>query len=200
MGKGRSGYARAVWRSASKAFAESPLALWVALLPLAGCAEGVGGVELSWAFFDRDVHTVYPRGDQTDSCALGGRAGDAARPYDLNVRLTVLEACEEEDPIGTCDPVVDATFECDRFRGLIPELPSSDEPYLMHVEVRVSPEGEDAFTAAPDCVAAPGPRLRTVRAGRVTDLAVYQFVIDATRFDSGAKSLDRRLDVEACRP
>jgi hypothetical protein len=112
----------------------------------------------------------------------------------------VLEACEADDPLASCDTVTEATFDCDRFRGLIPELPSSEDPYLMHVEVRVSPDGGDPFTAAPDCIAAPGPRARTVRPGRITDLAVYQLVIDATRFDPGASELDRRLDVEACQP
>lgn len=175
-------------------------AWWAALVVLSGCAQGVGGVELSWAFFDRDVRTVYPRGDQTDACGLGGRAGEQARAYDLNVRLTVLEQCDEGAPLDDCTTVIDRTFDCDRFRGLIPELPSSEDPYLMAVDVRVTPSGGDPYTAAPGCIAAPGPRLRTVRAGRITDLAVYQFVIEATKFDSGSDNLNRKLDVEGCQP
>jgi len=152
---------------------------------------------LTWAFFDRELDTLFPRGELADSCELRGRRGDQARLYELEVRLTVSGPCGDDEPVDSCPVVAQERFSCDRFRGYLPEVPSSEDPYLMSVEVVVVPEDADAFVAGPECVAVAGPRERTVLPGRITDLATYQLIVDAVGFGGGA-SLGSRLDLEAC--
>jgi hypothetical protein len=171
----------------------------VGSIALSGCGEDIGGVELSWAFHDRDLGTVFPRGDHRDSCRFVGREGESPRTYDLNVRLTVQGPCVEGEAPEDCEIVARESFGCTRYRGYLPDVPTAAEPYLMTVDVLVNPAGAPPFAALPTCVAVPGPRTRTVRAGHVTDLAVYQLIVDATRFGQG-EDLDGRLDLEACAP
>lgn len=165
---------------------------------LAGCADDLGGIELSWAFVDSDLDNIFPRGDEQDVCRLDGILDEQSRQYNLNVRLTVLGPCVDGEPIEDCAELTDETFPCDRFRGYLPEVPTSDEAYLMKVDAIVDPLGGAPFLASPDCIAVPGPRARTVRPGHVTDLAVYQLVVDAERFSSTGNTEDQ-LDINACR-
>ncbi len=114
------------------------------------------------------------------------------------MRLSIYDACDAEQSVADCEPLVRTTFDCNRFRGYLPEVPSSEDPYLMHVDVRVNPRSEPPFSAGAACVAVAGSRERSIRPGRITDLAVYQLVVDALAFDPDSGQLDDRLDLEAC--
>jgi hypothetical protein len=152
-------------------------------------------VELSWAFFDRDLRTVFPRGDEKDACRFVGDVDGTERQYDLNVRLSLIGPCADNEEFEDCEVAEEHTFDCNRFRGYLPEVPAELDPYVMRVDVLVNPRSDPRFVASPKCVAVPGPRERTIRPGHVTDLAVYQFVVDATSFATGGSD---PLDLEAC--
>jgi hypothetical protein len=64
----------------------------------------------------------------------------------------------------------------------------------MIVEAMVDPTDTSPFVPISSCLTAPGPRVRQVRPGRITDLELYQFVVHA---------IDNQgllLDIDACRP
>lgn len=173
----------------------------LALAALAGgCAEDAGAVELAWVFVDRDGDAIYPggvftSGDERDSCDLAGVAGGRAVAYDLRVELEICDpACAAGCDAEECLVVPRHVFPCTTARGNEPEVPASDERYRFTVRATLDAPGlaEACRDPAPTCLAVPAPRERVVTAGRVTDLQVYQIVVDVDR------QSDPALDLEAC--
>ncbi len=80
------------------------------------------------------------------------------------------------------------------------DIPASEEPLLFDLRAVLSYQGLSCVSPAPDCVAVPGPRERKVRPGRVTDLQVYQVVIDtdADGRPAGGGLSRELLDLDAC--
>lgn len=156
-------------------------------------------VEVAWVFVDRDGDPIYPAGQfslgNRDSCDLPGRLGGDPVRYDLRFEL---EICDLACPGGCGDPqclVMDPlVFPCNTARGSERDVPASDDPYLFTVRSVITVESRDLVCREPlpTCVAVPGPRARSVRSGLVTDLQVYQVVIDVDQ------DHDDVLDLEAC--
>lgn len=171
------------------------------LAALAGaCGSDTGVVELAWVFVDRDGDPIYPGGvftvaDERDSCGLSGLQGARGVPYDLRVELEICDpACTAGCDAEECLVVPRHVFPCTTARGNDPDVPASSDPYRFTVRAIID---APALTAecrepAPTCVAVPAPRERVVTAGLVTDLQVYQIVLDVDR--QGEAS----LDLEAC--
>lgn len=157
----------------------------------------VGVVELSWQFVDRDGTRIFPGGqlelEKRDACNLPGRLGGDRVEYDLDVQVSI---CDED--CGNCDDPAclvmnPLRFSCETFRGSDPDVPSSEQPYLFFVQPIIDVDRSDVQCIPdPSCVATPGPRRREVRPGLVTDLAVYQFVVDIEL------NRDEVLNLEAC--
>lgn len=183
------------------------------------CGANTAIVELDWAFVDRDGVAIFPGGkilENRDSCSLTGRDDLGTRSYALNVALVIedvscVESFEASGETGsgdgdgdgdgagdrsTCE-IARELFDCERARGAITEVPVSDEPYLMRVEVWADPEGEDEtpFEVDTACIAVPGPRTRRVEGGKIADLAVYQLVANAIFEDEIGAGL---LDLPGC--
>jgi hypothetical protein len=167
------------------------------------CTVDTGVVEVAWAFVDRDGEQIFPGGlfdpAEEDACNLPGRRGDARVTFDLNVEIGI---CDPDCAAGCGDPscqvVSPLAFDCATSRGSDPDVPSSDDPYRFTFAALVAIDGGAVCRPDPTCVAVPGPRERTVRPGLVTDLQVYQIVVD---YDvdgpvTGVGSLD--LSQEAC--
>lgn len=177
----------------------------LALAALAvGCANDTGAVELAWAFVDRDGDAIYPggvftSGDERDSCDLPGLVGDPEAGdlvgFDLRVELEICDpgcaaGCDAEE----CLVVPRHVFPCTTARGNDPDVPASSEPYRFSVRAVLDAPGlaSECRDPAPGCLAVPAPRERVVTAGLVTDLQVYQIVVDVDRQGDAA------LDLEAC--
>ena len=166
---------------------------------MSGCADAEGLIEVYWQFEDQNLNRIFPQGASSDSCGFVSASGIR---YDLVVRLSVVEnsdacAAAPEDPgCQVIDPVV---FPCNRQRGTANPVPVSassdgtDPGYLMLVQTLIDPTDAQAFVPNTDCVIGPGPRIRKVRPGRITDLEVYQFVIKAVTVS------DYALDIDGCR-
>lgn len=169
------------------------LALAAALLSSGGCARQEGAVELDWSIVDGNFEDLFPGQHYSSSCALKSLArqsasSDPSNPryfsVDLNlqVRLTVyrcpdtlsVEECEQSKPVSRKE------FSCDHMRGTIGGLPSTEESYLFVVDPLLTVGNSPAFVPAQRCVATPGARRRRIRAGQITNLAVYQIVVQAT--------------------
>jgi hypothetical protein len=178
------------------------LALAAGSLLSSACTVDTGVVEVAWAFVDRDGEQIFPGGlfdpAESDACNLPGRFGETRVTYDLDVALEICDpACDAGCDDPACQVMSPLTFDCRTSRGSDPDVPSSDDPYRFTFRANVAIDGrEEACRPAPTCVAVPGPRERTVRPGLVTDLQVYQVVVD---FDLGASVTGRgALDLGAC--
>jgi len=166
-----------------------------ALLVTTSCGPQKGIVELDWKVVDAQLNSIFPGGSQSDTCGLRGRGAAGTRAYDLRVRLRVLDSgCAADDTTAACE-IASEIFDCDRARGALVDIPPSDNAYLMVVDAMVDLEDEDPYPILGACVAVPGPRLREVTAGHITDLSVYQLVAHAIDFDNPVANL---LDLEAC--
>jgi hypothetical protein len=186
---------------------KSRLAAGLALLALLGCGPDEGVVEVYWQFEDAQLDRIYPLGWRTSTCAFTDRAGDN---YDIVVRLTIAhytDACAEDHTDPSCHVVEPETFGCLTSRGTVTDVPPSsqdatetdDDPgYLMVVEPVIVPEASEAFVPISTCIGRPGPRVRRVRAGRITDLEIHEFIVHA--LDPAAEGNLRRIDLAACRP
>lgn len=172
----------------------------LALAALAGaCGDDTGAVELAWVFVDRDGDAIYPGGvftsdDERDSCDLPGAVGAQGVTYDLRVELEICDpACEAGCDADECLVVPRHEFPCITARGNDPDVPASEEPYRFTVRALLDAAvfGGECRDPAP-CLAVPAPRERVVTAGRVTDLQVYQIVVDVDRQG------DASLDLEEC--
>jgi hypothetical protein len=175
------------------------LLLLGAILLSGGCAEGEGIVEVYWQFEDRNLRRIFPQGDVSDTCEFVSASGIR---YDLRVRLSVTEnseACTAAPDDPGCPVIEPIVFPCNRRRGTAGSVPvsarddGSDPGYLMIVEAVIDPTDGPAFVPNSTCLVGPGPRVRKVRPGRITDLEVYQFVVDAVTIG------DYALDLDACR-
>ncbi|MFO7563856.1 MAG: hypothetical protein R6X02_14515 [Enhygromyxa sp.] len=173
--------------------------LLAALVLASACAEGEGIVEVYWQFEDRNLRRIFPQGDVGDTCEFTSASGIR---YDLRVRLRVLEnteACVAAPDDAACQIIDPVLFPCNRRRGTADLVPvsaredGSDPGYLMIVEALIDPTDGPAFVPNSTCLIGPGPRVRKVRPGRITDLEVYQFIVDAVTL--GAYD----LDLDACR-
>jgi hypothetical protein len=171
----------------------------LALAALASaCGNDTGSVELAWVFVDRDGDPIYPGGvftadDERDSCELPGTLGGQSTRYDLRVELEICDpGCTEGCDAEACLVVPRLMFPCTTARGNDPDVPASDTPYRFTVRALLDPEPLAECDPAPTCLAVPAPRERVVGAGLVTDLQVYQIVVDVDRQG------DRSLDLEAC--
>lgn len=178
----------------------------LALLALLGCGPDQGVVEVYWQFEDARLDRVYPLGYRTSTCAFTDRAGDN---FDIVVRLTIAhytDACTADHTDPSCHVVEPKQFGCLRARGTLTDVPpstadatetDSDPGYLMIVEPVIVPENSEAFVPISTCIARPGPRVRRVRAGRIADLEVHEFILHA--IDPDAEGDLSRIDLEACR-
>ena len=171
-------------------------ALACPLAAAGGCTVDTGVVELNWAFVDRDGDPIFPAGQfsvgRGDACGLAGRRGTASVDIDLEVQLDLCDADCDGDCEGDCRIVPAERPACDSARTTLTDVPASSDPYLFFVRaVVVTPQAE-CVAPPPDCIAVPGPRQRTVERGLVTDLQVWQLVVD---LDNAA---DEPLDLEAC--
>jgi hypothetical protein len=174
----------------------APLAL--AAVGMGACGNDTGAVELAWVFVDRDGDAIYPggvftSGDERDSCGLPGVAGGQGVTYDLRVELEICDpgcaaGCDAEE----CLVVPNHVFPCITARGNDPDVPASEEPYRFTVRAVLESPGLPGPCRDPACLAVPAPRERVVTAGLVTDLQVYQIVVDVDRQG------DASLDLEAC--
>lgn len=170
------------------------------LLSLSSCSQGDGIVEVYWQFEDAELQRVYPVGVEPDTCEFESQSGIL---YDLRVRLTIVEnteSCRDDWTNPDCQIIEPLLFPCNRSRGTALSVPASaaedgtDPGYLMVVEALVDPTDTEPFVPKSSCVAGPGPKVRQVRPGRITDLEVYQFIVEA---------IDNQgllLDIDACRP
>lgn len=162
------------------------------------CGESDGIVEVYWQFEDRNLKRIFPQGDVADTCEFTSASGIR---YDLRVRLTVLEnteACAATPDEPACQVIDPVLFPCNRRRGTADSVPVSagdghDPGYLMIVEALIDPTNGPAFVPNSSCLIGPGPRVRKVRPGRITDLEVYQFIVDAVTVG------DYDLDLDDCR-
>jgi hypothetical protein len=176
------------------------LLLGLALLgSTSACAEGEGIIEVYWQFEDRNVERIFPQGDVADTCEFTSASGIR---YDLRVRLNVVEntdACAATPDDAACQIIEPVLFPCNRQRGTADPVPisarddGSDPGYLMFVEAVIDPTDGPAFVPNSTCLVGPGPRVRQVRPGRITDLEVYEFIVDAVEVG------DYALDLDACR-
>lgn len=167
---------------------------------LGSCSDGNGIVEVYWQFNDAELRRVYPVGVEPDTCELESQSGVR---YDLRVRLTIVEntpTCSANWTDPGCQQIEQLLFPCNRSRGTALEVPPSaaddenDPGYLMIVETMVDPTDTSAFVPDSSCVTGPGPRVRQVFPGRITDLELYQFVVHAI------DTQGLLLDLDACRP
>lgn len=171
----------------------------IATLLASGCAEGEGIVELYWQFEDDDLRRIYPQGESADTCEFTSASGTR---YDLRVRLSIIEnsqACADDPGNADCQVIEPVLFPCNRARGTADPVPisaeqgGSDPGYLMFVDAVIDPSDGPAFVPNAECLIGPGPRVRKVRPGRITDLEVVQFIVSAVTVD------DYTLDLDACR-
>ena len=174
------------------------LALAPALASL-GCGESDGIVEVYWQIEDARLERVYPQGQRSDTCEFHSQSGIR---YDLRVRLTIVENtpdCTLDWSSEACQVIEPVLFPCNRSRGTAKSVPPSDleladEPgYLMVVEALIDPTDTEPFVPSSSCMVGPGPRVREVRPGRITDLEVYQFVFSAL------DHANAQIDIDSCR-
>lgn len=170
----------------------------LALVMLGSCGEGGGDgiVEVYWQFDDAELERLYPLGELPDTCELESRSGI---DYALLVRLTIArntEACAEDWANPDCQVIAPITFSCDRFRGTALSVPvsaeddGSDPGYLMVVEAVIDPTDTEPFVPERSCLAGPGPRVRRVKPGRITDLEIYQFIVLAIDIEAQRQAED----------
>jgi hypothetical protein len=159
------------------------------------CGEPEGLIELNWQFVD-----VSASDRVTPTCHVNARDSNGSRDLALRVRLTVSSAEEDCAEMALTDECIVAqeVFACDRERGTLDNVPASDEPYLLTVDVLADPDrDEPTFVPPPTCVATPGPRSRSIEAGRIADLGVYEIVVHALDLNGGFKG---RYNLENCGP
>jgi hypothetical protein len=176
----------------------APLAALAVTLGTSACGDDTGAVELAWVFVDRDGDAIYPGGvftsdDERDSCDLPGVAGEQGVAYTVRVELEICDpACAAGCDAEECRVVPNHVFPCTTARGNQPTVPASADPYRFTVRAVLDAPTFTSPCRDPACLAVPAPRERVVTAGLVTDLQVYQIVVDVDRQG------DATLDLEAC--
>jgi hypothetical protein len=158
--------------------------------------ENTGVVELNWVVVDRDGEAIFPAGQfmaSGDTCDLPGRRGDASVRYDLEVELGICDpSCDAGCNADECQIVAPTRYPCSVARGTDRNVPASEDPYLFTVRAVIAAPGGECRELEPPCIATPGPRERTVLRGLVTDLQVFQIIVNSD-IDAGDP-----LDLEAC--
>ena len=175
---------------------------------LTSCTPTEGYVEIAWALIDQGGTALYPDGTLTNTCNFVGLVdsgvdsgvdmqGDPVEtPVTLRFELLV---CDPECDGGCDDPecqvVAPRSFACNTARGSV-TVPSSGLDYRFETRVIAELDGDPACACAlsTECAQLPGPRDRKVRGGLVTDLQVYQIVLDLD--DPTTASLDLRTCCE----
>jgi hypothetical protein len=171
---------------------------WVAMSGSASACslEDTGVVEFNWSVVDRDGDAIFPAGQfmaSGDTCDLPGVRGDTRLDYDLQVELGICDAsCAAGCTADECQIVQPSRYPCTVARATDRDVPASEDPYLVIVRAVIATADGVCTELVPPCVATPGPRERTVHRGLVTDLGVFQIVVD-TDIDAGDP-----LDLEAC--
>ena len=173
--------------------------LWTAIVASGASAcslEDTGVVELNWSVVDRDGKAIFPAGQfmaSGDTCDLAGRRGDAIVRYDLEIELGICDpSCAAGCTADECQIVPPNRSPCTVARATDRDVPASEDPYLFTVRAVIAAPDRDCTELVPPCIATPGPRERTVSRGLVTDLQVFQIIVDT---DIGAGD---PLDLEAC--
>lgn len=184
--------------------ARAPLASRSALAALAlaagaaACSPTEGYVEAAWTIVDRKGEPIYPNGVLSDTCSFRGPTSPGGDDRDLALRVE-LRLCEPGCEGGCEDPACLVTdplrFQCLSARGSA-TVPASESPYIFQVEVIAEVGGDPACACAltPECAQIPGPRQRMVRPGLVTDLQVYQLILDVADPSRAA------IDLSECCP
>ncbi|MEZ4453211.1 MAG: hypothetical protein R3B09_27360 [Nannocystaceae bacterium] len=156
-----------------------------------GCTDTRGIVQIAWSFVDRGGNSVFP-GPLGDTCSFHGVVDGADRSFDLRVAVRL---CDPECSAGCgddgcllVDPLV---YSCLGARGSS-EVPAMDTPYEFKVEVLADLGSECTCVIEEPCAEVPGPRLRMVRTGLITDLQVYQLVLGL------ASPSQAELSLEGC--
>jgi hypothetical protein len=171
-------------------------ALWSLVVTTGACTEDTGVVEINWAVVDRDGDAIFPAGQfmaSGDTCDLPAIRGDTRLDYDLEVELVICDpecaaGCDAEE----CQVVAPTRHPCTVARATDRDVPASEEPYLFELRAVIdAPDGE-CIDHVPPCIATPGPRERPVHRGLVTDLQVFQIIVNS---DIDAND---PLDLEAC--
>jgi hypothetical protein len=183
------------------------LTLALVALSGSGCGRDEGVVEVYWQFEDATLERVYPLGYRATSCGFTDRSGIE---FDLRIQLTIVhytDECAADHTDPACQLVEPRLFDCERARGTITGVPpssedasatNSDPGYLMLVEPVIVPASGDSFVPTSTCIGRPGPRVRRVRPGHISDLEVHQFILHA--LDPSAEAGMKLIDLEACRP
>lgn len=177
--------------------ARACLAALLCTLPASACTpEDTGVVELNWAVVDRDGEAIFPAGQfmaSGDTCDLPATRGGESVRYDLQIEL---EICDQSCAGGCSDPdclvVPTSRNSCTVARVTDRDVPASSEPYLFTMRAVIALPGSSCVDWVPPCIGLPGPRERTVHRGLVTDLQVFQVVLNA---DIDAHD---GLDLETC--
>jgi hypothetical protein len=168
---------------------------------IAACDRENGQIELNWTLVDRAGTTVAPFGVLGDTCDFLGKLTADAEPssYDLELRLRL---CEPDCPGGCDDPeclVEDLRYDCSAARGFSTVPARTESPYDIEVDLVAAPHGGACGCAlTPPCALVPGPRRRTVEAGRVTDRQVYLLVLGLDNIQDSREGGRPRLDLDAC--
>lgn len=155
------------------------LGLGLGLLLAPACENTAGEVELNWTVVDAAGQAMFPAGDFGDLCEFIGRAvpGGERRPYSLRAQLRLCEpGCPGDCADEPSCQVETLRYRCDAARGFS-TVPAREEPYLFEVAMVADFGGGCSCELGPACALAPGPRMRKVEPGLVTDLQVYLFVL-----------------------
>jgi len=175
----------------------------IALFALVACNHQEGIVEINWAFVDQDGDKIIPSRDAENSCGFAGNLAGKAENYQMQVELRVCEpGCEGGCENPACYAVDPFRFDCHALRASS-KLPASFDGYEFQVAVIAVPDNNaqeqcECELRSP-CIERPGPRIRTIEAGLITDLQVYQLVLALPTVEP-IISADERIvfDVQEC--
>lgn len=167
----------------------------------AACERSHGEVELNWTVVDAGGRDVFPVGPFDDLCSFIGRTAEdgARRPYSLNVRLSLCEPGCATDCASDPSCLVEALdFSCNAARGF-DTVPAREASYEMVVDLVADFGGACACALGPSCALVPGPRLRAIEPGLVTDLQVYLLVLTGLDLGVDTSAMGRTvMDLVGC--
>lgn len=174
----------------------------VALVTGLGCTVDTGAIEVAWVFVDRDGDAIFPGGlfdgaSTRDACDLPARGTAGTTSYDLSVELQICDPqCAGGCDDASCSVIAPLGYDCETSRGSNIDIPSSSDPYQFVLKPIIELGSSRCENPDPTCIAAPGPRERTVGQGLTVDLQVYQFIVDVDR--EAPVNAGGSLDLEAC--
>lgn len=176
------------------------LARAAALLGLVAACDGSRGqVELNWSVVDAAAEPMFPQGPLADLCGFVGRTaeGGPQRGYDLRVQLRLCDPDCPQDCADAPECQRDVfQYPCKSARGFSTVLA---QPYDFEVDLVARFSDTCACELGPACALVPGPRTRTVEAGLVTDLQVFQLVLVRLLVDPDDSPPDPiAMDLDGC--